>query len=817
MLKNYIKIAWRNLLKHRSFSIINIVGLSFSVAFCLLLFFYIRHEQSYDSFHAKKNRLFRLEMTDVWASPDSKKDKHLFSFLTTNDDVENSISFPLIVGTDLQSKFPEIKNINRFYDIANHWGKQLVKAGNQVFKEQHVIFTDDNFFKVFSFHLKTGNSEIALTSPGNVVISETIARKYFGNENAIGKTIEIITQNNQLFTIAGIAEDAPSNSSIQFDILLPNQSDLAYKKNIEERFNHASHVFIVELGNNVSPQQFESKLQPWVKTYFADYIKEFKNVKAENFHWYLRPFTACHYNKSGDWGHYTNANNIYQLACLVIVILLIASLNYVLLVISNAAARSQEVGVRKVMGANRRAIVLQFWVETQIMVLIAVLLGLLLTRLLLPLFNTIIGVDLNFNNFSWTDIFPTLVVLSIVLGVLAGYYPARIISKMKPVSILKSFATFKMNPRFSKVTVVLQYTSCVVLMIVAFIMNRQMQYISNKDLGFEKDQILIVSNPTYDDGFTKKTRTALFNFAASQRYIKMFSGMNAGLAGGGNTNGFELNGELKERKQLTVDYDYFEMLGLKLVQGRSFSRAIASDTSSLIKPVVVNETLYKMLGNTAAVGRFCEPIDGTIIGIVKDYHFETLSKKIEPQEHRLATKYEMNFLFKVKAGQMQTAIAKLEKEWKSITNNYPFEYTFLDQTISKMYEPEIRWQNTIQASCFFAILIACMGLFGLSAINAVNRTKEIGIRKILGASIKDIVRTLSSGFLVLVGISIIIASPIAWWIMNNWLQDFAYRTQISWWMIISVGLVALIIALITVSVQAIKAALANPVDSLRAE
>ena len=547
------------------------------------------------------------------------------------------------------------------------------------------------------------------------------------------------------------------------------------------------------------------------------YIKEYKNLSPDNFHWYLRPLTECHYNVALEWGHYTNAKNIYQLACLVIVILLIASLNYVLLVISNAAARSQEVGVRKVMGANRRAIVLQFWVETQILVVIAVLFGLALTRLLLPFFNTMIGSNLSFANFSWTEIIPTLLLLSILLGILAGYYPALIISKMKPVSILKSSGTSKINPRFSKIMVVLQYTACVMFMIAAFIINRQMQYVSNKDLGFDKEQVLIVSNPTFDSDFTKKARIGLFNFAGTQSYITSFSGMNGGLNGGGNTNGFILNGKQSDRKELTVDYDYFEMLGLKFVDGRSFSRQIASDTSSVIRPVIVNETLLAMLGKTAKLGQYCKPINGTIIGVVKDYHFETLSKKIEPQEHRLAKNFEMNFMFKIKAGQMPHAIVEIEKEWKQLTNNYPFEYTFLDQNIAQMYEAESRWQKTIQASCFFAILIACMGLFGLSAINAVNRTKEIGIRKILGADIKDIVGTLSAHFFLLVIISILIATPIAWWIMNSWLKDFAYRIQLSWWMFAIVGITALLIALITISIQAIKAAVANPVDSLRTE
>ncbi|MES1226959.1 MAG: ABC transporter permease, partial [Bacteroidota bacterium] len=449
MLKNYFKIAWRNLMKNRTFSIINIVGLSFSVAFCLLLFFYIRYEQSYDSFHAKKNRLFRMEMSNTDPSSDPKPKDHLFSFLTKSDDVENQLAFPLVVGIDMQETFPEIKSMTRFQDQ----GEQLVKANKTVYNKTRVLYADDNFFSNFSFHIKKGNAKTALQSINNVIISENAAKKYFGKAEAIGKTIELVSDSIRLFMVAAIAEDAPTNSSIQYDIVVPLMADPDYQENIKERFNHSSHLLMVELNENISASQFENKLNEWAKKYYAQpfvvYGETYTNKIDANFHWHLRPLADCHYNASGPWGHYTNAKNIYQLVCLVIIILLIASLNYVLLVISNAASRSQEVGVRKVMGANRRAIILQFWVETQIIVVISVIIGLILTSLMLPLFNSMIGSDLNFANFSWKEIIPALLILCVALGVIAGYYPALIISKMKVVSIIKSFQTFKINPRFS--------------------------------------------------------------------------------------------------------------------------------------------------------------------------------------------------------------------------------------------------------------------------------------------------------------------------------------------------------------------------------
>jgi putative ABC transport system permease protein len=595
-----------------------------------------------------------------------------------------------------------------------------------------------------------------------------------------------------------------------------------YQQNIEQGFNYNNHLYVVQLADNVDYKKFEAKMNKWVADYYtkpfiAEYGKYYTNYNFKNFRWYLRPLADAHYNPSEGWGHFTDADKMYQLACLVIIILLIAALNYVLLVISNAAARSQEIGVRKVLGAKRISVIAQFWIEALIVTGIAVIAGFVLMRLLLPLFNNVMDVQINFSDFSFMNVAGALLFLVLFLSVAAGFYPALLLSKMKPASIIKSFQTFKINPRFSKAIVIVQYTCCVVLMIAAFVINQQMQFINNKDLGFDKDQVLMVTNPKWDPAYTKQLTGRLQAFAQSQPGVLEFSGMNGGLDGSYNTNGFMLNGVQQWRKQISVYYNYFDMLGIKFVQGRGFSKDFPSDTSRDIKPIVVNESLFKMLGKDAKAGVYNEPLGGTIIGIVKDYNFETLSKKIEPEEHRLAINYLGNFMFKVRAGNMQSVIASLQKQWKQLSDNYPFEYTFLDQSIVKMYDADMRWQKIIQASCFFAIFIACMGLFGLSAINAANRTKEIGIRKVLGATVKDIVAILSSGFISTFLIAIIIATPLAYLIMNKWLQDFAYRININWEIFLIAGLTALSIALITVSFQSIKAAIANPVESLRTE
>lgn len=798
MLQNYIRIAWRNLLKHKAISLINLIGLSLSISFCFLLFLYIRHEQSYDTFHKKGKHLFRMEMTQAWGN---------------STDQKSQIVWPAKVAQDMVATFPEVRSITRLKPE----GAQLVKVRNAVFKEPNILYADANFFQTFSFPLLKGSPARALSSLNGVVLSASAAKQLFGNANPIGQTLTLVDDTAHLLTVSAVAADAPANSSLQFDVVIPVTANPDYTENMQSGFNECSYFYIAELADGVSAPAFEKQLLPWIRSYFKEYYSDFDVKDKDSFHWHFRLLSEAHYNASGDWGHYTSARNIYQLACLVLVILLIASLNYVLLTVSNAAARSQEVGVRKVMGAGKRSIILQFWVETQVVVGIAVVIGLNLALILLPFFNQLMGEELRFGDLSGWETMLATVVLCVGLGLLAGYYPALLLSKMRVVSVIKSFRTFKVNPRFSKILVVAQYTACIVLMMAAFVIDRQMRFVSNKDLGFDKEQVLLIENPTYDAGFTKRVRERLGTFAQTDPDIMGYTGMAGSLDGEGNDNGFKLNGSQYWLRQVSVDYNYFNLLGLKFVQGRPFSPDMRMDTSTKLRPSVVNETLFNMLGKDAQLGVYNKTIRSTIIGVVKDYHFESLSKAIMPEQHVLLRDYQRYFIFKIRAGKTEKVLSSVEKEWRQITGNYPFEFTFLDDSISAMYKPEMRWQSVIRSACLFAIFISCLGLFGLSAINAANRTKEIGIRKVLGASIRDIAVLLSRSFVGMVVIALLIATPAAWWLMNGWLEDFAYRIHISWWMFGLVGLCALVIALGTVSIQAIRAAVANPADSLRTE
>ena len=821
MIKNYLKTAWRNLLRNRTLSLINLVGLSISVAFCALLFFHMRYEQSFDRFHQKKDRLFRVETSNISDDdPNQKPGKSIFAALTRDADAEHMLELPAVVGPDMKRQFPEVNSFTRIKENDSHMGQLLVRADKQVYKQEHSLFVDENFFNNLSFPLLKGNANSVLASPNGVVLSASTAKKFFGTQDPIGKTIEIVGDSNRLMTISGIAADAPANSSIQFGMVMPVTADPAFAEDIREQFNHMDYELLVELKAGADKAAFAGKVNGWMKGYFLNQIAkdwQMKPAVVNAFGWFLRPLADGHYNVSHPWGHYTDVKSLYQLACIVVVILLLASLNYVLITVSNAVSRSQEIGVRKVMGAGRGNVILQFWVETQLIVAFAVLVGMGLALLGVPLLNKVIGSGVTYGSISWGEVLVAGLALAIGLGVLAGYYPAMLISRLKPVSILKSFSAFRVRPRFSRVLVVVQFTCCVVLMMAAFVINRQMNYVNHKDLGFDKDEVLMIRNPAFEPAFTKRVKEGLYAFARTQPSILYHSAMNGGLSGEYNINGFKLNGQQQWMRELTVDFDYFEMLGVQLAEGRFFSRKYALDTSDKVRPMVVNEAMVKLLGKDFRLGVYDEALRGTIVGVVKDYHIESLSQKIQPTVHVLVNRFTGTFLFKVRAGQMPATIAALGSVWKGVSNNYPFEYTFLDESIAQMYEADMRWRKAVQAACGFAILIACMGLFGLAAIVAANRTREVGIRKVLGASVSELAALLSKGFLGMVGLSFLLAAPLSWWLMNRWLEDFAYRIQISWWMFGVVGLTAVVVALVTVGFQVLKVARANPVEALRSE
>jgi putative ABC transport system permease protein len=813
MIKNYFKIAWRNISKRPLISLINIAGLTISIAFCLLLIIYILMENSFDKFHQNRNSLFRVEMTNVFPSSDSLKPKSWLSFLTSNDEIDNSLSFPLTIGPNLIASIPDLEDYTRFQDQ----GDQLVQVGNEKYREQHILYADQNFFKTFSFKLLHGAPQSVFSAANQVVISKSTAIKYFGDVDPIGKTISLVSDSSKLFSISGIAEDAPVNSSIQYNLIIPITSDPDYQTSLREGFNRASYFLILKTKPNISTDKIQLSLNKWMSTNYLEYIKSLNIVDSKKYHWYLRKFEDSHFNISANWGHYTDRKELFELASIALIILIVASLNYTILAISSGTERALEVSVRKVLGANRKNVVTQFWSEAQLIILISMFAALLIAVFLIPIFNQMLSTQIRINDFKFIDIIISFLVISLLLGLFAGLYPAWLLSKMNPALILKGFKTYKINLSFTRILLILQYSLCVILMILAATFSLQLKFINKKDLGFNKDLILIIKNQTMDPIQTNLIRERLLAFSQSEPSIVEYSGMNGGLDGNNNLSGFKINDEQKWRKQLSVDYDYFNLLNIPVIKGRVFSKQFVSDSSTEVKRVVVNEELFKMLGKTAAIGQYNKPLNAIIIGVVKNYNFESLSNKIDPEEHLLISDFETNFMLKLKGNNVQNTLDKIQTNWRSITNNYPFEFSFLDETIQKMYDNNLRWQKILQVSSFFSLFIACLGLFGFSSLNASYRIKEIAIRRTLGGSVYSIVLSISLNIVISIVIALFIAIPIGYLFATNWLQNYAFHATIGFWNILAIIMISFGIGVTATIIKAIAAAHKNPAKVLKTQ
>ncbi|MDN5289207.1 MAG: FtsX-like permease family protein [Mucilaginibacter sp.] len=833
MLKNNLKLAFRNITRNKLHTVINIAGLSTASAFCILVFLHVKNENSFDKFHHDQDQLFRVEVSELDQQLSDKTDNNFFSFLMKDAEQKNEVVTPPVLAIDLKRNFPEIENAIRF----DHLYKPVIKVGNQSFLENdNITYADADFFKVFNYPLIKGDAASVLGGFNQVVISERLAKKYFGDKDPVGKTLTITSEDKPLLlTINAIAKDFPANSSFQFDMILPLESKPDYQERIKNGINTFNEPLILKLKKGVNQIAFKQKLDAFAKLYFKTIVESDRasnpSAKIDQIHLFLRPFANAHYNQSY-WYHYTDLKNIYYLTCLAAIILIIACFNYILLTLTNAVSRSQDVGVRKTIGAERKQIILQYYTETQLLACISVISGLLLAVTIMPVFNAVTGANLQMSYFSFGDLAVSLTVLAFLLGLLAGIYPAFAMSGLKPLNIMRGFSAYRISPVLSKSLVVVQFTICIILVISSLVINKQMKFISQTEMGFDKDQVLVIRDPY---NYTEKQSSAqlketLYHFTDTEPYIQDVTGTSFKF-GGFNSNAHDINGSKMMITALNVDFNYFAFNKIAIVKGRAFSSSIASDSARLTLTdaqstgmytkarhnVVVNETLYNLLGKPP-IDAFNMGLGGVIIGVCKDYHNEDLTKAIQPTYHTVNRAPISFYWIKIKAGQsISQVMDKIKANWNKLTNKQPFDYTFMDEDVAKSYDAYLRWMTTITTSCILAIIIACLGLFGLSALSTINRTKEIGIRKVLGASLSNLFVLLNRGTLILAFCSFIIAVPIAWYVTNKWLQNFAYRIKPDLSLICAAGLIALITALIAVSYHTIKAAIANPVKSLRSE
>jgi putative ABC transport system permease protein len=793
MIKNYLKIAFRNLWRHKIFSLINIMGLTVGMTACFLIFLYVRFELSYDSFHSKAGRIYRI-VADI----------------KTPTEVIPADRPAWAVPPNVKDEFPEVESFVRATD-----DNLLVRKGEKKFQEENALWADSSFFHVFDFKLLKGNPQTALKDQFSIVFSETAAKKYFGKEDPMGQTL-LITGDAFPARVTGVMKDIPENSQIKADMLL-SMSTITQKFNqgLDSQWGSYGAMAYLLLKPGTNAKALEKKFPAFLEKRNGTEMKKSQMYPTL----FLEPLKDV-YLRSTRNGHKTgNITNVYIFSIVAIFILLIACINFINLTTARSAERAREVGIRKVVGAARAQLTKQFIGESIMLCLIAFFLTIAFSWLLLPLFNQLAGKTISHSIFENLSYIAILFLAAVSIGLLAGVYPALVLSSFKPVTVLKGkFTTGTRGILLRKSLVVSQFTISIGLIIATIIVYNQMRYMRNQNLGFSKDQVIVMD--TYGDHSKDAFKQALTGIPT----VKSVSASSS-VPGGGNPGAYSEIENLKGDLQVAnldlyfVDFDYINQFKIKMVAGRGFSREFGTDTT---QAMVLNEAAVKMFGYTSpqqAIGRRFKQWgrEGKIIRVMKDFHFRSLQQPIKPLSMRIEPGGCNLVSAKVSAANLPATIAAIENKWKTLIPNRPFSYFFLDEFFDKQYRSEERFGKLFLNFAILAIFISCLGLLGLASYSTIQRTKEIGIRKVLGASVSNIVNLLSKDFLKLVAISAVIAFPIAWFAMNKWLQDFAYRIGMSWWVFLMAGILATLIALFTISFQAIKAAIANPVKSLRTE
>ncbi len=793
MIKNFFKITFRNLWRHKGFSLINILGLAVAMAACFMIFLYVSFERSYDSFHSKSSNIYRL-VTDV---------------ITPSEIIHAGItSWPM--GPNIKADFPEVEAYTRVQRTS-----MLITKEDKKFQEENVLFADSTFFQLFDFSLTNGNPQTVLKDQLSVVLTKSAAKKYFGNNNAVGQTVSLYDYYPAKIT--GVMDDLPENSHIKADLLV-SMSTLTqtFDPGRDEQWTNfdATTYLLLKVGANAALLQ--KKLPQFLEKHNGKEMDENKM----NFILFLEPLKDVYMNTERDDAiENGNRSNVYIFSIVAVFILLIACFNFINLTTARSTERAKEVGIRKVVGAERTQLVRQFIGESLILSFIAFIVALGLSALFLTQFNELAGQRVIEGIFSNLNYLMLLFAAAMAIGLLAGIYPSLVLSSFKPIVVLKGrFATGTRGIALRKGLVVVQFTISIALIIGTIVVYNQMKYMRNQDLGFNKEQTLVLD--TQGD----ETKNTLKNELLKLAQVKSVS-LSSSVPGGPNSKAYSeienKNGDLQvvNVDLYFVDFDYIPQYKIKMLAGRPFSKDFATDTT---QAMVINEAAAKFFGyNTPdeAIGRRFEQWgrEGKIIGVIKDFHFKSLQENIVPLSMRIEPNRSNLLSVQVAADGLLATLAAIEANWKEIVPRRPFSYYFLDEYFNRQYRSEERFGKLFLNFAILAIFISCLGLLGLVAYSTVQRTKEIGVRKVMGASVSNIVNLISKDFLQLVGISFLIAAPLAWYFMYQWLQNFAFRTNLSWWIFIVAAVIALLIAFVTTSFQAIKAAIANPVTSLRAE
>jgi len=796
MLYHNLKLAFRNLLRHKTFAFINILGLVIGLVSCIVIGLYAYNELSFDTFNSNYANIYRINKNTNEKGKQAQQD---------------GIT-PAELAPATTREIPEVVAATRFRPWFN---EMLVSYDTVHLKLDDVAYADASFLKMFNYPLVNGDKNTALSEPSTAVITESTAKKYFGNKNPIGKTL--ITLNNIPVKITGVAKDVPNNSSLAFTMLISWATTEATANKdyffwMNSWTTNVAYTF-VQLKPNVNAAQTGNKISALLHAHFPE--KEFQ------YSTYLQPLKDIHL-KSADilYAEYFRTNSGKIISTLMIIacfILLIACFNFINLTTAGALGRAKETGIQKVLGAKKSQLIKKFLAESFVLCTIALLLALITVTIVLPLFDKLANTQLTSSLLLKPQILLSLIVLLLLLSFVAGFYPAIFLSRFKSADVFRNVIKAGKDSWLRKTLVTTQFALSVLLIIATIVVNKQMHYLSTKDLGFNKDQVVVLQ--LANTGLEEKGKE-LMNALKQNPNILSVSSSNR--VPGQTMNGYGIIPEghsLDEHimvSEMETDANFASTYGIQLTQGRYFSSQMPTDTTNSI---VINEALANMLGWKNAVGKQLEVYEarkGKVIGVMKDFNYASLREKVQPLAVIL-TNNPLYLSVKIKAGSIPSSLDYMQKTWKQFTNEYPFDYFFLDEQLNHFYSSDERLLYVLNIFAALAIFIACIGLFGLSIYTARQRTKEIGIRKVLGASVTQLTMLLSEEFILLVVIAIIIATPLAWLLTNKWLEDFAYRINISGWIFFIAGMIAILIALATVSVQAIKAAIANPVKSLRTE
>ncbi len=795
MLKNYLLLAFKHMAKQKVFSLINILGLTVGITCCLMIFLYIQHEKSYDKFHKDGDRIYRVvRQADI-------NGNH------SQEDI-GYLSGPYSIA--LKNDYPNF--IDRAVRVMPD--NDLFAYGNQAFNEQRVYITDTDFFQLFNFNLIKGDPALVLKNPHSIVLTESSAKKYFGNQDPIGKVLKM---NQEMpLEVTGICKDVPTNSHMVFDMVIPI-NNFGYFDSTFMFPNNGLFVYL-KLKPHIDPSQLTAQFPHFMNKYMGKWLVNtglkvsLGMEKLDDIYFQHLTYDQV---KHGD------KTVVYIFMSIAILILSIACINFMNLATARINDRSKEVGLRKVLGAVRKQLIGQFIFESFLYATLSSMLALVFLQVFMPAYNGLVGYV---SDPFWTNgsVYLFLGAIILIIGFLAGLYPALVLSSLSPIETLKGkFKVGKNGSFFRKVLVVFQFSISVLLIICITVIMCQMRYVQKTDLGFNKEQSLVVKL----DNHAIQDKRVLFKHEVENDPSVISSSFMAGEPGGFHDDyTFEVESKPDQKVMSNTEFSDFQFtktLGLKIIAGRDFSTQFTTDSTDA---VLINRTAaQKVMGLTPdqAVGKWIQSTirddkRRRVVGVVEDYHFESLRKEIGPivistyKDWRVA-------VIRLKPGNPQEAIERIQKIYAEAAPGYPFEYNFLDTSFNDHYKDDLRQGRILTLFSALAIFIACLGLFGLASYTAMKRTKEIGVRKVLGSSVQSVVILLSKDLLRPVLLATLLAIPISWYVMSQWLNGFAYRITLQWWMFAGAALVAISIALLTVSSQAFKAALTNPVKSLRSE